>query len=111
MRGRQPVNIDKCARVYLLVLAEHQKIGDGQLIQFPRNGRMEVQAVQLIAKDEGCFLLGVEKGLDAKMIAGAEELSLPAVPNGEGEVAQQMLDAILAPDVIGMQDQFHVGGR
>ena len=41
--------------------------------------------------------LRVVERLDAEMIAGAEEPACPPVPDGKGEVAQQMLDAVARP--------------
>ena len=50
----------------------------------------------------------IEELPHAHMVAGAEQLAGARVPDGEGEVAEQMLRAILAPAQIGAQDQFAV---
>jgi hypothetical protein len=50
-----------------------------------------VKSIEFLAE------VGVEERLDAQVIAGAEEALLRPVPDGEGEVAQQVLDTILSP--------------
>ncbi len=44
------------------------------------------------------------------MIARAKQLALACVPDRKGEIADQPLDAGLAPGVVGVQDEFAVGG-
>ena len=55
-----------------------------------------VRARGVILRNEFLAEVGVEERLDAQVIAGAEEALLRPVPDGEGEVAQQVLDTILS---------------
>ena len=52
----------------------------------------------------------VEKGFDAELIARAKQALPWRVPDGEDEIAEEMIDALLAPDLIRAQDQLRVGG-
>ena len=53
--------------------------------------------------------LGVVEGFYAEMIPGAEQPPPASVPDGEGKIAQEMLDALFSPDQVRVQDQFRVG--
>src|SRR5262245_21609022 len=44
------------------------------------------------------------------MVAGAEQPPPRAIPDREGKIAEQMLDARLAPFAVGVQDQLRIGG-
>ena len=54
--------------------------------------------------------VGVEEWLDAQVITRAKKTLPGAVPDGEGEVSEQVFDTILAPDLLGAQDQLDIGG-
>jgi hypothetical protein len=69
---------------------------------------VETQAVQGIAEDEGIAGAGVEEGFDSEVITSAEKASLPGIPDGEGKITDQVIDAIFAPDLIGAENQFDV---
>ena len=43
------------------------------------------------------------------MITGAEQLALPAVPDGEGKIADKIIDARFAPALVRVQDQLGIG--
>ena len=106
---RQAANVSEGGGVDLLVGAEHEKIGDRRVVQLARPRRMQADAVERVAEDDGLPELRVGEGLHAQMIARAEQTLLRLVPHGEREVAQQVRHAILTPDTVGAEDQFHIG--
>jgi hypothetical protein len=108
MSAREPLDVGKGGGRRLLVGGEQQKIGDRQVIQPIGNGRVHAHAIQGVAEHQDVVDPGVEERLDPEMVAGAEEALFPGVPDGEREVAEQMIDAALAPDAVGVQDQLHV---
>ena len=69
---------------------------------------MPSHAVERIAEDETRPYARVKKRLDAKMIARAEQPLLRPIPNGKGEISDQALQAIFAPGVVGVKDQFDI---
>ena len=71
---------------------------------------MLADAIEGIAEDQRLADVSVEERLDSQVVARAKEALPRPVPDGEGEVAQQMLDAILAPGLVGAQDQLDIGG-
>src|SRR5215472_17180100 len=52
---------------------------------------------------------GIVEGFDAKAVARAEQLLPRPVPNGKTPHAVEALNAIFAPLLVGMQDNFRVG--
>ena len=50
-----------------------------------------------------------KKGLHAKVVARAEELLAPPVPDGEGKVAYQVIEALGAPGFVGVKNEFNIG--
>jgi hypothetical protein len=44
------------------------------------------------------------------MIASTEQTAAPAVPDCEGKIAEQMMDALIAPLMPGVKDEFRVSG-
>ena len=54
--------------------------------------------------------MGVEERLDAHLVASAEKRLSAYVPDGEAEIAQKMLDAVITPSLIGAKDEFDIGG-
>src|SRR5262245_9679757 len=71
---------------------------------------MNTNAVQGVADDQAITGSSVIERLYSEMIAGAKQTSLLLIPNGESEVSDQAPDAIGAPGVIGMKNQFDIGG-
>ncbi len=53
-------------------------------------------------------MIGVIEGLDAEMVAGAEQRLPPLVPYDKREVAEQALGAVLPPALIGGQEKLSV---
>src|SRR4051812_32142871 len=45
----------------------------------------------------------------AELIASAEQSSPAGIPDGKGEIAEKMIDTMIAPHVVGMQDELRVG--
>ena len=58
------------------------------------------------AKSMRC--VAVIQRFDAQPIAGQEQAALAQVPDGEGEHADQMFDALSAPFGVGLEDDFSV---
>ena len=94
----------------LLVGAEQEKIRDCRVVQIARHRRMQADAVERVADDDGLPDVRVEQRLHAKVISRAKQTTLRPVPHSEDEVAQQMGDAVLTPDTVGAKDQFRIRG-
>ena len=105
---RQAADIGKTGGVGFLVAVEQQEIRDGQVVQRVGNIGMLAHAVQRIAEHQRFAHLRVEKRFHAEMIAGTEQLPLRSIPDRKSEIADQAVDAVLAPGVVGVQDQFVV---
>src|SRR5262249_5510435 len=110
MGRRQAPDVGKASRGRLLTDAEQQEIADGQVVQPVRDRRMKSDTIQGVAEDQAVREPRVVERLDPEMVAGTEQAALPPVPDGEGEVTEQILDALLAPNMVGVQEQFGVGG-
>ena len=108
MRGWQPADVSEGGGVGCLVRAEQQEIGDREVVQIARYARMQADAIERVAEDDGLLELRVAERLHAEMIARAKKTMVGLVPHREREVAEQMRFAILAPDAVGAEDQFHV---
>ena len=108
MRGWQPADVSEGGGVGCLVRAEQQEIGDREVVQIARYARMQADAIERVAEDDGLLELRVAERLHAEMIARAKKTMVGLVPHREREVAEQMRYAILAPDAVGAEDQFHV---
>ena len=98
------MDVRKAGGGLVLVQVEEQKVGDGQIVQPVGYSRVLANAVQRTAEDEFLAEMCVEEWLDAQMVARTKETLFLTVPDGEGKVPQQMLDAILAPYQIGAQN-------
>ena len=59
------------------------------------------QGVRLAGEDEAVRVAVIEDGALAHVIAAEHELVRAPVPDGEGEVAEQMLGAVFAPVLVG----------
>lgn len=89
-------------------MPKQQEISDCQIVQFVRDERMLTDTIEGITEDHARTDMGVVKGFDAHMVAGAEQLSPQIIPNSEGEITKQALDTIRAPAAIATQDQFRI---
>ena len=72
---------------------------------------MQSQTLERVTEEEKIVAHSIEKWLDTEMIACAEELSLPRIPNDECEIAPQTMHALLSPRRVGMEKQFGGGRR
>ena len=79
-----------------------RKSADGELVQRITDPGMQTNAIERVAEDDGAVDLGVVERLDAEMVASTKEAPCRSIPDRKGEVAQQMLDAVLSPRVIRM---------
>ena len=70
---------------------------------------MEAQTVQRVAENESPRQTCVIERFDPKVIACAKQLLAAPIPNGESEIANQVLHAILGPRLVRKQDQFCIG--
>ena len=108
MRGRQALHIRKRGRGRLGVVAEEQKVPDGLRVQRLTNVRMQTDAVQGVAEDEAGPDLRVVERLDAKMVASAKKTAAARVPDCKRIVAEQIVDALVCPGVVRVQDQLRI---
>src|SRR5260370_8488824 len=72
---------------------------------------MKPDAVQRVTKDQRIAAARVIERLDAKAITGAPQPLRPFVPNGKGEIAIKMFQALSAPGSPGVQDKLGITGR
>ncbi len=89
----------------LHAVAEHQIVADRDGIQGPVQLRMGQQGVDGVGETEGAVDPGEIEGHAAELVAGAEQATTASVPDREGEIADQALDAFIPPGVIGVQNQ------
>jgi hypothetical protein len=68
------------------------------------------QTVERVAGKQTAANRRVVERFHAEVIAGGEKLAATRVPDDEGEIAKQMLGALLAPMVVGLQNQVGVAG-
>ena len=54
--------------------------------------------------------MGIEEGAGADEVAKAEETACGGIPEGEGVVTNQVGEGLLAPFLVGVEDEFFVGG-
>ncbi len=69
------------------------------------NVRDRPEGLDLGGEDEHGRLQGMEQGALAHVVAAEHELALAGVPDGEGEVADEVLGASLPPSLVGGHDQ------
>jgi hypothetical protein len=69
---------------------------------------VEAKAVQRVAENKAACRLGIVEGLDAEMVPRTEQALRSPVPNGIGKVAKQMLDAVIAPGAVRMENQLRI---
>src|SRR5215469_8068538 len=108
VRRRQSANISITRGGRIAIESEQQKIGDGGMIQLTGNIGVSSQAIERIAENKLTRKINVVEGLDAEVIASAEECVFSRVPNRKREIAPQMRDAIPAPQGIRMEDQLGI---
>ena len=88
------------------VLEGHVRL-ERLLVELLDEVRVLQQALDLRSIHERAVHLGIVEGLDAEMIAGAEQFALVPVPDHEGEHASNLLQQFHAPLLIAMQQ--HLG--
>ena len=88
------------------VLEGHVRL-ERLLVELLDEVRVLQQALDLRGVHERAVHLGIVEGLDAEMIAGAEQFALVPVPDHEGEHASNLLQQFHAPLLIAMQQ--HLG--
>src|SRR5271154_4733079 len=111
MRRRKALHIGERGRGVVLFQSEDEEISNSEIVQFGRDFGMQTYSVQGVTENESSIRSEVVKGLDSEVIAGTKEALQPRVPYCEGKISEQMLDAILTPHLVSMQNQFHVGRR
>src|SRR5579864_3247874 len=108
MRRRQPLNIrEGCCR-RILRHVEDQEIGDGQIVEPTRDFRMLPNAIEGITENNERTQMCIEERLDAELVPCAKQAPPARVPNGEGKIAKQVFDALIAPGVIRMKNKLDV---
>src|SRR4051794_26473097 len=95
--GREPIYVPERGCCWVLVEVKEQEIADGLLIQLIRDVGLIANAVERVADQQDVGHPGVVKRFYPEVVAGAEEVATVLVPDGEREVAEQVVDAGLAP--------------
>ena len=94
------------------VVERHQEqcdIGQGLFVEGVGDAGMEQQAVQGVAQEQRAAGLRVEELGHAQLIACRQEPLLAPVPQHEGKVTDQVVQALVAPHEVRVQDQFGIG--
>ena len=86
-------------------------VGDARLLDPERHIRRGKQRLDLGGEDESGRAGVVVERLHAEMIAGAEQQVAASVPYGEGEVAEEMRRAFLAPTPVSGENDRRVADR
>ncbi len=107
--GGQAPDLGEGGALDVQVVLEKHQVGDRQLVQRGRDGGMLPHGVQGVAEDELPLRAGVEERLDPELVPRRQQAPRPAVPQHEGEVADQVPHAVHPPGRVGMQDQRRVG--
>ena len=87
------------------ILHVAQMLGDGGVVEGVRHLRVSKHGADIAGEDQA---LGAEvkvEGRNANLVAGADQFVCGFVPDGESEIAEQMAGAVLAPGLIGGQNQ------
>ena len=109
--GRQPRDALERGRGRVPVHAEQKEISDGEIVQIVGNRRVKANAGQRIAEHEEVPTLRIVEGLHAEVVPGAKDPTLSPIPDGEREVPDQVIDAVVAPRMISVQDELRVVGE
>jgi hypothetical protein len=110
MRRRQAPDVGEGRRRKIHVAAEEEEVGDRRIVQPVGDGRVAAEDSESVADEERVPPAGVVEGTNAEVVAGAEEELAAAVPDGEGEVAEEVVDALLAPETVGAEEEVSIGG-
>lgn len=94
----------------VFVTLPEEEIANGLFIQPVGNRRVKTNTVQRVADDQAIPGLGVIERLYPEMISTAKQTPPSLVPDGESEVADQVVDAILTPGMIGAENQLDISG-
>ena len=89
------------AKAYVVI----ERLGIG----FTDNTGIRQYGLGLRTEEQPGTIEAVEERFLAEAIARKEQKAFGFVPDSEGEIPEQVFDAALAPDVVGVQDQFHIG--
>jgi hypothetical protein len=108
VRRGKALHVGECRRARVLVEPEQQEVADGALVQRIADRGMEADAIERVAENEGASDAGIVEGLDAEAVAGAEEAAGWSVPDRKREIAEQVIDARVAPGLERVQDQASV---
>lgn len=106
---REAPNVGKAGGGRVLVSAEEQEIGDGQVVEPVGNVRMPPDTVQGIAEHQAPARLRIIEGLDAQVVPGGKQPAPGPVPDGKGEIADKVQDTVFPPGLIGVEDEFDIG--
>ena len=104
MRGRQPLDVRERGSRGFPDHVEEEKIGDREIIQSSRDGRMPADTVERVAKDHDRADAGIVEGFDPELIARTKELLGGRIPNCERKITTQMFHARRAPFRISSKD-------
>ena len=106
MGGREALDVAEGSGGIVAVEAEEKKIGDSNIVERGGNARIEAESGEGVAEEEERFERYVVEGFDAEMIASAEKCAGVCVPDGEGEIATEVRDAVGSPEGVGVEKEF-----
>ena len=90
---------------------DRERLDERQWIQLAGRRRMAEERLRLRGEAEVATKLGDKEGADTEAVAGKENLPLLTVPERDGEVAVESLQAVDAPLLVCMDDHFGVARR
>ena len=108
--GQQPVNALE-QRLGAREVARAEQLGQARLVGLGANQPALEDRLDLRPEQQPAAGYRPVERLDAEAIAREQQPAARGVPDGEGEHAAQVLDAGVAPLLVGVDDRFRVGAR
>ncbi len=90
--------------------AFEEEVADEVAVEFGRDLGTQADDIEGVAEDELAGFVGVEEGARADEVAETEEAAGGGVPEGEGVVADEVGEGLLAPFLVGVENEFFVSG-
>src|SRR5690606_31979933 len=85
--------------------------GNKPIVQIPRECLVLKQCVEIAGKRQPIFAAGVKQWAYSEVVPGAKQFALIPVPESKGKVAYQVVEALLSPGQIGVEDQLRIAVR
>ena len=101
--GRGGDAVDAVGCVFARRNLVHQYTADLRIGQPMRHIGKRAQRVRVAGKDQAVRVAVIENGALAHVIAAEHEFFRASVPDGEGEVAEEVCGAVIAPFLVGQE--------